>query len=149
MACEARASRAIRGAGLRLTAPRLKVLTALMHTRGHVPAREVVRRLEAGIPETRASTVYRVLSTLRDARLVSETLTASGETIYEAAIESRHHHLECRRCGAIIDVTYGYFRDLVPRLRNDYGFEVELDHISLKGVCAACRERPSGCDGAA
>ena len=139
MACEEQAAGAIRDVGLRLTTPRLRVLTMLMHTAGHVPARDVVRHLDDPIPQMPPSTVYRTLSALRDARLISETLRANGETIYEAAVESPHHHLECRLCGSIIDVDHAYLDDLVPRLLRDYGFEPDLDHVSLKGRCAACR----------
>ena len=141
MACEALAVSAIRDAGLRLTTPRLRVLTTVMHMGGHVAARGIVHRLEGATPQTPPSTIYRILSALRDARLVYETLTASGETIYESAVESPHHHLECRSCGSIIDIDDDYFGDLVPRLLRDYGFEPDLDHVSVKGRCAACLER--------
>lgn len=142
MTCEARASSAIRHAGLRLTMPRLMLLTAVMHMGGHIPARDIVHHLGRVTPQTPPSTVYRVLSALRDARLVYETLTAGGETVYEAAVESPHHHLECRSCGSIVDVDHGYFGDIVPRLARDYGFEPDLDHVSLKGRCAACLRVP-------
>ena len=140
MTCEAQAVSAIREAGMRLTIPRLRVLAAVMHARGHVAARGIVQRLEGAIPQTPPSTVYRILSALRDARLVSETLTASGETVYESAVESPHHHLECRSCGAVINLERDYFGDLVPRLMRDYRFEPDLDHVSVKGRCGACQE---------
>lgn len=140
MACEARAACVIRDVGMRLTTPRLKVLTTLMHTGGHVRARDVVQQVDDPVLQMPPSTVYRTLSALRDARLISETLTATGETIYEAAVESQHHHLECRLCGSIIDVDHAYLDDLVPRLLRDYGFAPDLDHVSLKGTCAACAD---------
>ena len=96
MSCEAEASSAIRSSGLRVTTPRMQVLAELMHVGSHVTARAMVQRVASHTPGTIPSTVYRTLSALRDARLVSETLMSDGETIYEAAVAGTHHHMECR-----------------------------------------------------
>lgn len=139
MLCEAEASSAIRNSGLRVTTPGMQVLTELMHAGSHVTARAMVRRVTRHAPNTTPSTVYRTLSALRDARLVSETLMAGGETIYEAAVEGAHHHMECRSCGDVTDVDGRYFDDLRGRLLSDHGFEADLDHIAITGLCAKCR----------
>lgn len=140
MSCEAMASLAIRNSGLRVTTPRMQVLTELMHAGSHVTARAVVQRVARHTPNTTPSTVYRTLSALRDARLVSETLMAGGETIYEAAVQGTHHHMECRSCGEVTDVPDGYFDDLRRRLLDEHGFEADLDHTAIKGLCADCRD---------
>ena len=139
MSCEAEASSAIRNSGLRVTTPRMQVLTELMHAGSHVTARAMVRRVARHAPNATPSTVYRTLSALRDARLVSETLMAGGETIYEAAVEGTHHHMECRSCGEVTDVNDGCFDDLRDQLLSDHGFEADLDHMAIKGLCAKCR----------
>ncbi|MCH7739978.1 MAG: transcriptional repressor [Chloroflexi bacterium] len=139
MSCEAEASAAIRNSGLRVTTPRMQVLAELMHAGSHVTARAMVQRVALNAPNTTPSTVYRTLSALRDARLVSETLMAGGETIYEAAVEGTHHHMECRSCGEVTDVPDGHFDDLRDRLLSDHGFEADLEHLAIKGLCAKCR----------
>ena len=144
MSCEAEASSAIRNSGLRVTTPRMQVLTELMHAGSHVTARAMVRRVARHVPNTTPSTVYRTLSALRDARLVSETLMAGGETIYEAAVEGTHHHMECRSCGEVTDVPARYFHDLRDRLLAAHGFEPDLDHMAIKGLCAGCRPTATG-----
>ncbi len=144
MSCEAEASSAIRSSGLRVTSPRMQVLTELMHAGSHVTARAMVRRVARHVACATPSTVYRTLSALRDARLVSETLMAGGETIYEAAVESTHHHMECRSCGEVADVDDTYFDDLRDRLLSDHGFEADLDHQAIKGLCVKCRPAALG-----
>ncbi len=144
MSCEAEASSAIRNSGLRLTTPRMQVLTELMHAGSHVTARAMVQRVARQTPNTTPSTVYRTLSALRDARLVSETLMAGGETIYEAAVKGTHHHMECRSCGEVTDVDDVYFDDLRNRFLCDHGFEADLDHMAIKGLCARCRSTATG-----
>ena len=144
MSCEAKASSAIRSSGLRVTSPRMQVLTELMHSGSHVTARAMVRRVARHIPGATPSTVYRTLSALRDARLVSETLMADGETIYEAAVVGTHHHMECRSCGEVTDVPDVYFDDLRDRLLSGHAFEAELDHIAIKGLCTGCRSTATG-----
>ena len=143
MSCEAEAASAIRNSGLRVTIPRMQVLTELLHAGSHVTARAMVQRVGRRTPNTTPSTVYRTLSALRDARLVSETLMSGGETIYEAAVEGTHHHMECRSCGTVADVPDGYFDELRGRLLANHGFESDLDHVAIKGLCANCRSGQS------
>jgi Fur family ferric uptake transcriptional regulator len=140
MSCEADASAAIRDRGLRVTTPRTQVLSELMHASDHVTARDMVQRIETAWPNTTPSTVYRTLSALRDAHLVSETLMAGGETIYQAAIHGSHHHANCRECGDVIDIPNEYFSELQQRLDSDFGFLAELDHIAISGLCERCQE---------
>lgn len=138
MSCEARASAAIREHELRVTAPRLQILSLLMHAEGHLTARDVVQRVGGSVPHTPPSTVYRTLAALRDARLVSETLMADGETVYESTLSGGHHHVECRRCGGMSDVRSEMFEDLRDRLLHEQGFLADLDHLVLRGICARC-----------
>lgn len=140
MSCEVRASLAIRERGIRVTQPRLAVLAALMHAGGHVTAKDVVQQVIGEAPTLPPSSVYRSLSALRDAHLVAETLMANGERIYEAAVEGNHHHIECARCGAVQQIPAEMFDELRLRLRKEFGFEADLQHLALQGRCAQCSQ---------
>jgi Fur family transcriptional regulator, ferric uptake regulator len=140
LSCEMDAYSAIKDKGLRVTAPRTQVLAALMHASGHVSAREVVRRVGDSWPEATPSTVYRSLSALRDARLISETLMDDGQTVYEASIHGSHHHARCRECGAVFDVPDQFLESLRRAVNSGLGFHAEIDHMAISGLCAVCRD---------
>ena len=139
MSCERAAATSIRASGLRITSHRVQVLSELMHAGDHLTARGVVQRVDSSSSHSSPSTVYRTLATLRDARLVAETLMATGETVYESTVASRHHHAECRSCGKLVEIDTDYFDGAKQQLLDDLGFAAELDHLSIRGVCRDCR----------
>ena len=62
----------LREHGFRLTPQRRLILAALRHAGGHSSAQEIRDAVQAAYPDVDASTVYRTLTALRDAGLVSE-----------------------------------------------------------------------------
>ena len=90
------------------------------------------------------STVYRTLAVLREMRLISETRMGGGESRYEWIEKMRHHHLVCRACDRVTQLDHRYMRSLGASLVEDYGFEADLDHFAILGVCADCRLDPEG-----
>jgi Fur family ferric uptake transcriptional regulator len=143
MSCEQAAATSIRASGLRITNHRVQVLSELMHAGDHLTARNVVQRVGTPSNHSAPSTVYRTLATLRDARLVTETLMATGETVYESAVASRHHHAECRSCGNLVEIDAAYFDGAKQQLLDDLGFDADLDHLSIRGVCVECQSKTS------
>ncbi len=145
MACEVRAATVLRSRGQRRTASRLLVLSTLNHAGRHMSASEVVEEARKTSQHISPSTVYRALASLRDAGVITETLMPGGETRYEWSDESPgHHHLVCRECQAIIDLDSSYFEDLALKLADEYGFESDMSHIALHGVCASCLAKAVG-----
>lgn len=139
MACEAKAASALRKSGQRRTASRLLVLAVLNHAGRHMAANEVVEKARESSQYVSTSTIYRALASLRDAGVITETLMPGGETRYEWSDESPgHHHLVCRECGSTTNLDSAYFEDLARGLADDYGFQADMSHIALHGVCAKC-----------
>jgi Fe2+ or Zn2+ uptake regulation protein len=59
---------------------------------------------------------------------------------YDARLES-HHHLICRRCDAVIDISDARL-DAVPAPDTSaFGFEVLDVRVQLLGICRSCRKR--------
>lgn len=125
---------------LRVTAPRLAVLTTLIDSHRPVSAQEVIDTLApAGIDHV---TIYRTLNTLVEAGIAQAVGTTDRGRRFEVhACEGcrvDHPHLECRRCGHLVCLEHGLWPTLIiPTELAD--FLVEEARLYLYGVCGSCR----------
>jgi Fur family ferric uptake transcriptional regulator len=141
MSCNAEVDLAIRGSGLRRTMPRSLVLSAIRHEGGHVSAYGVAERIAREHPEADValSTVYRALEQLAERGLISALRLPSRETRYEwVGGDEEHHHLVCRQCGETAELTPDALDEVTEQITRRTGFAVELRHLALGGLCAAC-----------
>ncbi len=134
-----RAADILQRAWLRVTAPRLAVLTVLIQHGGHISAEEALERAQAKQPSMTRSTVYRALERFRDLRLISETDLGDGVRRFEIVETTPHHHLVCVSCGSIIEFEDHQLDRLRAGIDRDYGFRAEIDHLAVFGRCRACR----------
>ena len=124
--------------GYRLTPQRMIVLKALEASDDHISADEIYRQALIKYPYMNISTVYRTLELLTELGLTSETNLGGGRLCYHPLGKAHHHHLVCRKCGKAQDIDISVFHRLQDELRTRYGFDAELEHIALFGICAAC-----------
>jgi Fe2+ or Zn2+ uptake regulation protein len=128
----------LRDAGLRVTAPRLAVLSCVREL-DHPDVDDVVRaaRLRLGAVSTQA--VYDVLRVFEEAGLVRRIEPAGSPVRYETRVGDNHHHLVCRRCGVVADVdcVVGHAPCLEPV--SDAGFVVDEADVTFWGICPGCQ----------
>jgi Fur family ferric uptake transcriptional regulator len=127
----------LRSRGLRLTAQRQLILQAV-HELGHATPEQVhtaVREVAAGVNIT---TIYRTLELLERLGLVTHTHLSHGSPTYHAAGEDQHVHLVCRSCGAVDEIDPELLRPLADRLVGERGFQIDIGHVALFGVCGNC-----------
>jgi Fur family ferric uptake transcriptional regulator len=127
----------LRARGLRLTAQRQLVLEAVYRL-GHATPDQVhaeVARTASGINIT---TVYRTLELLEELGLVTHTHLSHGAPTYHGVSDEQHVHLVCRSCGGIDDVPADVLDALAQTLSQEKAFLVDVGHVALFGVCAAC-----------
>ena len=128
----------LRAASLRVTRPRLAVLTAL-HENPHVDTDTVIQLVRAEHPAVSHQAVYDVLRALTEAGIVRRIQPAGATARYETRVGDNHHHIVCRTCGAIgdIDCTRGATPCLEPS--DTHGFVVDEAEILFWGTCPACQ----------
>ena len=134
-------SRALRSAGLRVTMPRLAMLTWLAeHPHTTVDAIAVGVRERYGAVSTQA--VYDMLAACADGGLLRRIEPAGHPARFERRVGDNHHHLVCRRCGRTedVDCAIGAQPCLAPA--QDQGFAVDEAEVVFWGVCPACQ--PAG-----
>jgi Fur family transcriptional regulator, stress-responsive regulator len=128
----------LRRAGLRVTAPRLAVLTALAEGAPHSSVDDVVIAVRERLGDGSAQTVYNVLRTLTDAGLVRRIEPAGRPGLYELRVGDNHHHVVCRRCGAIGDVECAVGHSPCLTAADDLGYEIDEAEVIYWGRCPDC-----------
>lgn len=132
----------LREGGYRLTPQRSMILFAICDSPGHLSAEEVYERVRQQYPYVDISTIYRTLQLFKRLRLITETDLGDGAIRYELAVRRRHHHLVCRQCGGTISLEHDFLEPLRSSLHQRYGFDADIDHLAIFGLCASC-QRPS------
>lgn len=141
---EIEVARAIRASGRRLTAQRSKILSTLRAAGGHATAEQIYARVSAADPHAglSLSTVYRTLEQFAELRLVARLDGASGSASYEwRDPEAPHQHLLCGDCGAIAELELPELVALGERIRERTGFEPDIHHLGIAGLCRDCAAR--------
>jgi len=127
----------LRAVSLRVTRPRLAVLTALRDHR-HVDTDAVIALVRAELPTVSHQTVYDVLRALTDAGLVRRIQPAGATARYESRVGDNHHHAVCRTCGAIADVDCVVGDAPCLTAADDQGFVVDEAEVVYWGTCPGC-----------
>jgi Fur family ferric uptake transcriptional regulator len=132
----------LRAADLRVTQPRLAVLSAV-HEHPHAETGSLIEAVRGDLPEVSHQAVYDVLRALTEAGLVRRIQPAHSVARYESRTGDNHHHVICRGCGAIADVdcAVGGAPCLTPTENN--GFEIDEAEVIYWGLCRDCAAVPS------
>ncbi|MBI2171934.1 MAG: transcriptional repressor [Chloroflexi bacterium] len=129
----------LKESGYRLTPQRVMVLAALAARPGHIGVDEIYRQVYEGYPYIDVATVYRTLQLLKNLHMVTE-LDVGGTTRYELIEADRHHHMVCRGCGNAFDFSPTYLVEFRQRLTQEFGFQPDLEHFAIGGLCSRCAE---------
>ena len=108
------------------------------HTR-HVTAEEIHAYIRGRFPQINLSTVHRTLELLEELGLVTHAHFADHIARYHPVDLGQHHHLLCRNCGGIWELEDETIHPLSQMLQERYGFEADLNHLAIFGLCKACR----------
>jgi Fur family transcriptional regulator, stress-responsive regulator len=134
--------RMLRGAGLRVTRPRLAVLGAV-HAHPHADTESVLGAVRRELPEVSHQAVYDVLRALTDAGLVRRIQPAGSVARYESRVGDNHHHVVCRSCGAISDVDCAVGDAPCLTASNDQGYSIDEAEVTYWGMCPVCASAPA------
>ena len=128
----------LRAAGLRVTAPRLAVLSWLAE-HPHDTADAIAAGVRDDLGSVSTQAVYDVLNACTRAGLLRRVEPAGQPARFETRVGDRHHHLLCRGCGRTedVDCAVGVTACLDPSRSS--GFAVDDAEVVFWGVCPDCR----------
>lgn len=129
----------LHGVGLKVTSPRLAVLSALDH-HPHSDADTLYRAVADELPTTSLQAVYGVLGAFTEAGLARRIEPAGSSALYERRVGDNHHHLICGDCRAVVDVNcvVGEAPCLTPS--DSHGFSVHTAEVTFWGLCPSCQQ---------
>jgi Fur family ferric uptake transcriptional regulator len=139
MSCEEAFFKQLREHGFRLTPQREIVLSVLHDIEGFATADDIYERVRGFSSSLDISTVYRTLELLQDFHLVAAVDPGDGQRRYELlGVHGQHFHLVCRSCGKIMGVEPRAIEAFAERMVEEHGFEIDLEHLSIPGLCQEC-----------
>lgn len=127
----------LREHGLRMTPQRRAIVAEIMRTQGHISPTALARRVQGEMPGVNASTIYRTLTTLEEVGVLAHAHLEGGAE-YHRAEEAGHVHLTCSSCGSEDDLSIDEANALVELIERHHGFEPDLTHFAISGLCADC-----------
>ncbi len=129
--------RMLRGVALRVTRPRLAVLSAV-YAHPHADTDSIIRVAREDLGEVSHQAVYDVLRALSAVGLVRRIQPPGSLARYESRVGDNHHHVVCRSCGAIADVDCAVGTTPCLTASDDRGFAIDEAEVVYWGLCPAC-----------
>lgn len=127
----------LREAGLRVTRPRVAVLSAV-HRHPHADTESIIGLARDELGGVSHQAVYDGLRALTGAGLVRRFHPRGSAVRYEARVGDNHHHAVCRSCGAIADVECAAGAAPCLTAVDDSGYEIDETEIIYWGRCPRC-----------
>lgn len=120
---------------------------AVLETLARLGAPATIPAILAAEPGLKQSSLYRNLAVLQSAGLVTRVDVGDDRAFFELSelvTDDHHHHLVCRECRTVVDVTLPHQAErTLDRTFHDVaaaaGYQLTEHRVDLVGVCADCR----------
>jgi Fur family ferric uptake transcriptional regulator len=137
----------LKSIGLKVTAPRLKILELFQKgAQRHMTAEDVYRQLISQHMDIGIATVYRVLMQFEQADILKRSHFESERAVYELNEGEHHDHLVCLDCGRVDEFHDPEIEALQIKIAKRKGFELADHALSLYAHCQKknCPHRLTG-----
>jgi Fe2+ or Zn2+ uptake regulation protein len=128
---------ALRQRGQRVTPQRLAIARVVRELHTHVTAEQVLTAVSDRLPGVSLPTVYATLELLEELGSVRRVSAGGAAVLYDPRTDA-HHHVVCRRCGAVADLEAKLDDAAVITAARDAGFVPDRADTVVHGVCATC-----------
>lgn len=125
---------ALKEAGLKVTSPRLKILSLLqLPENQHLSAEDLYKKLLEQGDEVGVATVYRVLNQFDDAGIVTRHHFEGGKSVFELTHQEHHDHLVCLKCGEVIEFIDPLIEQQQHLIADKFGIKLTNHSLYLYG----------------
>ncbi len=121
-----------------MTPQRQMILDAVRRAGDHITPEQVYETVHRQNPAISRATIYRTLDFLCEIRLVV-AMQWGGQSYFEIAGESPHHHVICRTCGAVEELDSQLVETFVESVWRKQHFAIDMNHMALFGLCRQCK----------
>lgn len=132
-------ARDIHASGLKVTAPRQRILELFHGGRErHLTAEDVYRLLLEDHDDFGMATVYRVLMQFVEAGILVRNQFENGPARFELNTGTHHDHLICTSCGRVEEFVDAEIEARQEAIATRHGFALVEHTLSLYGQCHRC-----------
>ncbi len=127
---------------LKFTKQREIILSTLYSHSGHYTPEELYQIIKEENPDlkTGIATVYRTLSLLENAGIVTSISFGTQGKKYELGVKAHHDHLICTKCGKILEFFDVAIERKQARIAKEFGFKMEDHSLKIFGICPECQK---------
>ena len=126
----------IRNLGLKVTGPRLKILSIFEESRSrHLSAEDVYQALKTKSSEVGMATVYRALSNFEKVGILVKSTFDDGKAVFEINQGRHHDHLICMECGEVEEFVDEEIERRQKQIAIKKGFTLKNHSLALYGSC--------------
>ena len=116
----------LKQAGLKITFPRIKILS-ILNERSHMGAEDIYQLLLKEDDGIGLGTIYRVLTQFESAGIVNRHFFEGGKSVFELSDSVHHDHMVCVETGDIIEFQNEEIEKLQHIIAEQQGYEL-MDH---------------------
>jgi len=126
---------------LKYTTQRELILKIIYDNQGHFTPEDIYNLIKESYPKIKIgiATVYRTLTLLEDANIVSSISFGAQGKKYEFGLKEHHDHLVCLECGGIEE----FFDDTIEKQQEEiaqqFNFKMTNHVMKITGICEACQ----------
>jgi len=129
----------LRTAGLKITAPRMKILELLENADPHhLSAEDVYRILREADHDVAFATIYRVLTQFEEAKLIKRHNFEGGRSVFELEKHEHHDHLVCISCNRVEEFVDEVIEAHQLEIAKKKKFRLTDHNLTIYGVCEKC-----------
>ncbi len=118
--------------------PQRQLVIDAVRELGHATPEQVCTQVQLSAPAVNITTIYRTLDLMERIGLVRHTHLGHGAPTYSEQ-DHEHLHLVCHSCGAVVETDPDLLDVLAERVRVSTGFDLDVTHVALSGLCDTCR----------
>jgi len=128
---------------LKYTKQRELILEIIYNNDGHFTPEDIYNLIKSSYPDVKLgiATVYRTLTLLEDANIVTSISFGAQGKKYEFGLGAHHDHLVCLQCGGIEE----FFDETMEKLQEDiakkFNFKMTSHIMKITGICSACQAK--------
>ncbi len=115
--------------GLKVTPQRMRVLEAILKLDNHPTAENIIEFIRKNDPNIGSGTVYKMLQTFVDNKLIKKVKTEKDSMRYDAILEN-HHHLYCREC----DYIENYVNEKLDKILAEFFEENQIENYKIEEI---------------
>jgi Fur family ferric uptake transcriptional regulator len=128
---------------LKYTKQRELILEIIYNNSGHFTPEDIYNLIKMSYPDVKLgiATVYRTLTLLEDAQIVSSLSFGTQGKKYEFGLKEHHDHLVCLECGGIEEFFDETIEKQQEKIAKKFNFKMTNHIMKITGVCSACQAK--------